>query len=139
MEVLARENFKDSPWTVRSTFIQLYNAGITVCMMDEEKGTPIFGTEITLRYDDKFFSEAEQFTANIGTTGKSDLLDTSRGSRTFFYIQLGELFKNQEKLRHVSDVMAMIVKEYRKTNDRLRNAKEVERDPFGNTLTDDED
>ncbi len=136
IDTLAKENFKDTSWTVTGTFVQSYQAGIRICIVDPETEKPIFGTEVTLQYEAPIFLHKEAtFRTNVGSCGSNDIFDISQTSRTFFYIQLGELFKNQEKLHRINEAMEKMTEEYRKASKAYDNVEAVLKDPFNNTLT----
>lgn len=131
VKTLAQQSFANTAWTVTRTVIDGYGAAIDIDMIQKD-GKHIFGTEIRISYKRNLWrNEAEaEFSTNVGTCGKNDLLDDSFGSRTFFYIQLGELLKNKELLNSIKDTLDKLTSKYREAEEERHLIEKVERDPF---------
>lgn len=64
-----------------------------------------------------------KFTSNIGTTGEFNLNDSSKGSRTNFYIQVGKLLGNQNVMDIIKNGMIVYGAAIRKNRDKLKELR----------------
>ena len=135
IRALADESFAGTTWTVEEAWASFLNAFIRISIHSDETGKIVPGTEITLKFEYSIFGTGkEEFSTNIGTRGSNDLLDLSKESRTFFYIEVGKLFAETEKLASIKDKMAEFVGICRKNREDERDIEKVENDPFNNQL-----
>lgn len=131
---LAIDSFAGTAWTVEGAEASFLSAFITISIHSEKTGEAVHGTEITLKFEHTIFGKGEEFSTNIGTRGSNDLLDHSTESRTFFYIEVGKLFADIEKLSGIKAKMAEVVESCRKIRKTANNIEKVEYDPFNNEL-----
>ncbi|MBQ8709408.1 MAG: hypothetical protein IJ550_02335 [Bacteroidaceae bacterium] len=132
IQTLAEESFANTVWTVKHTSVASYEARIEIGLVNED-GSRIFGTEFEIKYS-KWWKENAEFSTNIGTCGGQDLLDDSFGSRTFFYIQLGELLKNKELLQNIKNTMESLTEQLKAAEKVMNRIELVEADPFTYSL-----
>ena len=134
IDMKAEELFQFTAWTVESTSIS-YNMAVISISLHDEDDKQVWGTSLDIKYQiESYKEERESFTTNIGTCGSNDLLDDSRGSRTDFYIQVGELLKDKETLESMKEMMSVITNDFMKLLDERRKLEKVESNPFNYTL-----
>lgn len=139
MSELAENYFAGTPWHVTYKRVS-YGQAIISTVLHNEEGKELFGTDIEIRYErNSYRRNNERFTTNIGTCGSNDILDDSIGSRTFFYIQVGEFLKNQSKLKVLRDELSKLVDEYKETDSKWHHVQNVLANPFTKTLEDESD
>lgn len=132
---LANDSFAETAWTVERAEASFLSAFITISIHSDETGEAVHGTETTLKFERSIFGTSEsEFTTNIGTRGSNDLLDHSKESRTFFYIEVGKLFADVEKLSDIKDKLQEMVNRCRKVREGIAQIDKIEKDPFNNQM-----
>ena len=135
MKEIANDRFAGTAWTVERAEASFLSAFITVSIHSDKTGEAVHGTETTLKFERSIFGTSEsEFTTNIGTRGSNDLLDHSKESRTFFYIEVGKLFADTDKLSDIKAKMQDMVNRCRKVRDGFNQIEKVENDPFNNQM-----